>query len=62
VADELFKADFAVVITVQIAEEVVHKLARFTMGEEPPLEVVELLLVKFSVWVVSHELFVPVWG
>ena len=59
-ADELFKADFAVTVSVKDAEEVFRELARVTIGEEPLVKVPELLSVESAVWIVSQELFVPV--
>lgn len=59
-ADELFKADFAVAVSVKDAEEVFRELARVTIGEEPLVKVSELLSVESAVWIVSQELFVPV--
>ena len=59
-ADKLFKADFAVLVSVKDAEEVFCKLARVTIGEEPLVEVPKLLPIESSVWIVSQELVVPV--
>ena len=59
-AYELFKSDFAVVVSVKDAEEVFHELARVTIGEELLVEAPELLPVESAVRIVSQELVVPV--
>ena len=59
-ADELFKADFAVAVSVKDAEKVFRELTRVTIGEDPLVKVPELLSVESAVWIVSQELVVPV--
>lgn len=58
-ADELFKSDFAVLVSVKDVEEVFRELTRVTIGEEPLVEASELLPVEPAVWIVSQELVVP---
>jgi len=61
-ADKLFKANFAVVVSVKGAEEVFRELARITGGEESLVEASEFLLVKPAVRRVLLEIFVPVYA
>ena len=61
-ADELPKADIAVVVIVKGVEEVFREFARITKGEEPLMEVLEFLLVETAIREVFHEVLVPVRG
>ena len=57
--DELFKGDFAVLVSVKDVEEVFRELARVTVREALLVEAPELLPVEPAVWIVSQELVVP---
>jgi len=58
--DEFLETNPAVVVGVNGLKEYLHEFARFTVGEEPSVELRELVPVEPTVRVVSEEPVVPV--